>query len=66
MLKLKKASKMTGINKISSEFSEKLQFELVNISIAIESSEDRLNISSTSEYIDKGISQAPYEYENLI
>lgn len=52
--------------KISSEFSEKLQHELKSISLAIESSEDRLNASSPEEYLRGGNSQAPYEYSNLL
>jgi 2-polyprenyl-3-methyl-5-hydroxy-6-metoxy-1,4-benzoquinol methylase len=57
---------MTGIYKISTEFSEKLQLELKSISIAIESSEDRINVSTAYEYLAKGSSQAPYEYKNIL
>ena len=57
---------MTSIYKISTEFSEKLQLELKNISIAIESSQDRINVSTAKEYLTKGNSQAPYEYENFL
>jgi 2-polyprenyl-3-methyl-5-hydroxy-6-metoxy-1,4-benzoquinol methylase len=57
---------MTSIYKISTEFSEKLQLELKNISFAIESSEDKINVSTAKEYLTKGNSQAPYEYENIL